>query len=161
MGRHNQSAGWIGIGIVAVVAFAAGYWPQNQKYLNANEDLQASDRQLREAMSSLRVYYLENIMLQVLDRTAHKEYQEAQNFVTQFFVEVRADMARPDMAKYSAELKDILDKSDLIEASLEKEDLASRDVLRGVMKQLAKMVTPPSAANEPPPFLRGAPVPQN
>ena len=159
MGRNNTT--WIGIGIVAVLAFAAGYWPQHQKYMNANEDLRASDKQMREAVSSLRIYYLENIMLQILDRTAHKEYQEAQDFAKQFFVEAQIDMTRPDMAKYRAELKDILDKSDLIEDSLRKEDLASRDVLRGVMKQLAKMVTPPPKADEPPLVLRGTPVPQN
>lgn len=159
MGRDNVR--WIGIGIVAVLAFTAGYWPQHQKYLNANEDLRSSDRQMREAMSSLRIYYLENIMLQVLDRTAHNEQQEAQDLVKQFFIEVRADMARPDMTKYSAELKNILDKSDLIEESVGKEDPASRDVLRGVMQQLARIVTPPPATDEPPPVLRGTPTPQN
>jgi hypothetical protein len=159
MGRDNVK--WIGAGVIAVLAFVAGYWPQHQKYLNAVEDLHSSDKQMREAMASLRIYYLENIMLQVLDRTAHKEYKEARSLATQFFIEVRADMARPDMTKYSAELKDILHKSDIIENVLEKEDTASRDVLRGVMQQLARIVTPPPTTDEPPPVLRGTPVPNN
>lgn len=131
MGRDNIK--WMGFIVIAVLAFAAGYWPQHQKYLNAVEDLHSSDKQMKESMASLRIYYLENMMLQVLDRTAHKEYKEARSLTTQFFVEVRADMARPDMTKYSAELKDILDKRDAIENALEKEDSASRDLLRGVM----------------------------
>ena len=149
MGRKDVR--WLGVSVIAVLAFVAGYWPQNQKYSNAVEDLRSSDKEMREARANLRIYYLENIMLQVLDRSAHKEYKEAQNLTTQFFVELRADMARPDMAKYSAELKGILDKRDAIEDALEKEDSASRDVLRGVMQQLAQIVTPPPTTDEPPP----------
>jgi hypothetical protein len=159
MGRENVK--WMGVSVIAVLAFVAGYWPQNQKYLNAVEDLRSSDKQMREARASLRIYYLENMVLQVLERTAHKEYEEARSLTTQFFVEVRADMARPDMTKYSAELKGILDKRDAIEDALEKEDAASRDVLRGVMQQLAKIVTPPPTTDEPPPVLRSTPTPNN
>ena len=159
MGRDNVR--WMGFIVIAVLAFTVGYWPQRQKYLNAVEDLHSSDKQMKESMASLRIYYLENMMLQVLDLTAHKEYKEARSLTTQFFVEVRADMARPDMTKYSAELKGILDKRDLIEASLEKEDSASRDLLRGVMQQLARIVTLPSMADDPPSILRGTPAPQS
>jgi len=159
MGRDKVR--WMGFIVIAVLAFAAGYWPQREKYLNAVEDLHSSDKQMREAMASLRIYYLENIMLQVLDLTAHKEYKEAEGLTTQFFAELRADMARPDMAKYSAELKGILDKRDIIEAALGKEDAVARDVLRGVMQQLAQIVTPPPATDEPPPVLRGTPTPKN
>jgi hypothetical protein len=159
MGR--DSVRWMGGSVIAVLAFVAGYWPQHDRYLNAVEDLRSSDKQMREARASLRIYYLENMMLQVLDLTAHKEYREARDLTTQFFVEVRADMARPDMTKYSAELKGILDKRDAIENALEKEDSASRDLLRGVMQQLARMVTPPPMADDPPPILSGTPAPQS
>jgi len=159
MGRKDVR--WLGVSVIAVLAFVAGYWPQNQKYSNAVEDLRSSDKEMREARANLRIYYLENIMLQVLDRSAHKEYKEAQNLTTQFFVELRADMARPDMAKYSAELKGILDKRDAIEDALEKEDSASRDLLRGVMQQLARMATPPPMSDDLPPILRGSPAPQS
>jgi hypothetical protein len=159
MGRDN--AQWMGVGVIAVLAFVAGYWPQHQKYLNAVEDWRSADKQMMEARASLRVYYLENIMLQVLDRTAHKEYEEARSLTTKFFVEVRADMARPDMSKFHSELQQIMDKSDIIESALEKEDPGSPDVLRGVMQQLARIVAPPPETSGPPPFLKTTPVPQS
>lgn len=158
---RRDSVRFIGACAIAVLAFAAGYWPQHQKYLNALEDLRAADKQMMDTMASQRIYYLENIMLQVLDSTAHEEYKEAQSLAAQFFVEIRANMARPDMAKYNAPLKEILDKSDIIVGALEKQDPASRDVLRGVMQQLARIVTPPPTASEPPPFLKTTPVPQS
>ncbi|MBI1738098.1 MAG: hypothetical protein HYR58_02490 [Acidobacteria bacterium] len=147
--------------VVVVLAFVAGYWPQHQKYLNALGDLRIADKQLMEARANERIYHLENTMLQVLDHTAHKEYKEAQSLTTQFFVEVRADMARPDMTKFRSELQQILDKSDIIENALQKEDPASRDALRGVMQQLAQMVALPPVTSEPPPFLKTTPVPEN
>ena len=158
---HRDNVKLIGAGLFAVLTFAAGYWSQHQQYLNALQDLRASDKQMMEAMASQRIYYLENIMLQVLDHAAHKEFDEAQRLATLFFVEVRADMARPDMTKYNAALKEILDKSDLIKNAIEKQDPASRDVLRGIMQQLARIVTPPPTASEPPPLLRAPPVPRS
>ena len=50
----------LGAGLIAALAFAAGYWPQHEKYLNALQDLHASDKQMTEAMGSQRIYYLEN-----------------------------------------------------------------------------------------------------
>jgi hypothetical protein len=149
------------IAVVAVVAFTVGYWPQHERYLNVLEELRASDKQMMTALARQRVYFLENMMLQVLDLTAHKEFKEAQTLTAQFFVEVRSSMARPDMTQYSAEFKSILDKSDAINDALQKEDPASRDILRGVMQQLARIATPPQAANEPPPVVPAPPAPQN
>ncbi|MCL4523760.1 MAG: hypothetical protein M1453_03450 [Acidobacteria bacterium] len=151
----------IGTIIIVAVAFVAGYWPQRQKYLNAVEDLRVADRQVTEAMAHQRIYLLENLMLQVLDHTAHKESEEAHTLARQFFVVLRADMARPDMAKFRPALQQILDRADIVEKALDKEDALSRDVLREVMKQLAQLVAPPPETSDPPAFLRTPPAPQD
>mgnify|MGYP001594262555 FL=1 len=101
----GDSAKLLGAVVIAALAFMAGYWPQHQKYLNAIGDLRIADKQLIEARAHQRIYHLENMMLQVLDHTAHKEYKEAKSLTTQFFVEVRADMAQPDMSKFRSELQ--------------------------------------------------------
>ena len=157
----RDSGKLIGAVVIAALAFVAGYWPQHQKYLNAIGDLRTADIQLIEVRAHERIYHLENMMLQVLDHTAHKEYKEAQNLTTRFFIEVRADIARPDMSKFRSELQQIIDMSDIIESALQKEDPASRDVLRGVMQQLTRMVGPPPDTIDPPLFLKTTPEPQS
>jgi hypothetical protein len=149
------------MGVVAIVAFAAGYWPQHERYVNAMEQLRASDKQMLAAMASQRIVYLENMMLQVLDLTAHQDYKEAHTLLGQFFVEVHANMARPDMSQYSSQLKAILEKRDAIEAAVEKRDPASRDVLREVMQQLGRIAAPPPPAKEPPVLIPAPAAPQN
>jgi hypothetical protein len=148
-------------GIVAVLAFAAGYWPQHAKYLSALEELRESDKQMLAAQASQRIFYLDNMMLQVLDLTAHQDYKEAHTLTAHFFVEIRAAVARPDMAQYSSQLKSILDKSDAVEAAIDKQDSASRDVLRDVMRQLGHMAAPSPIVREPPPLLQTPAAPPN
>jgi hypothetical protein len=150
------------IGVLALVAlsFLVGYIPEHRRYVRAMGDLQFTDSQLRDALGRERVYHLENILLQALDRAAHKEYKEAQTLAADFFLEVRSDMARPDMDKFTPELKAILDKSDSIKEALEKEDQSARDLMRGVMQQLARMAGPRPAPNEPPPVISVTPPPQ-
>ncbi len=157
----RDSTKLMGTVVIAALAFVACYWPQHQKYLDAIGDLHTADEQLIKARADQRIYHLENTMLQVLNHTAHKEYKEAQSLTTQFFIEVRAVMARPDMSKFHSELQQILDKSDIIESALGKEDQASRDVLRGVVQQLARMVAPLPETSDPPLFLKTTPVPQS
>lgn len=159
MARHTGKV--IGLMAIAAVAFLAGYWPEHQRYLNASSDLRLTDTQLREARGRERVYRLENMLLQALDRTAHKEYKEARVIASEFFIEVRADIARPDMTRFAPELKEILEKSDAIKDALEQEDQSARDLVRGVMQQLAKLVSPPPAASEPPPVISVTQTPQS
>lgn len=156
----RKSIGLFGILVIAALSFAAGYWPEHQKYINAVGDLQVADRQLNEAMGRQRICHLESMMLHVLDRTAQKDYREAQNLATQFFIEVRADIARPDMVKFKPELQAILDKSDGIKDALQEKDSATREALREVMERLARIVAPPTAS-EPPAVLRASPAPES
>jgi len=157
----RKTADFVGILAIAAISFAAGYWPEHRKYLNAVGDLRLADRQLTDVMGRLRIYHLENLLLQALDHTAHKEHKEAQIVAEQFFIEVRAEMARPDMTKFNPELKEILDKSDVIKTALEKGDQAARDMLRGVMQKLAKIAGPPPTASEPPAVLGASPAPRS
>jgi hypothetical protein len=158
--RHNGT-GLLMAGIVAVLAFVAGYWPQHQKYLGALEELHASDQKMLAVQASQRIFYMENLMLQVLDLTAHQELKEAHKLASQFFLEVRANMARPDMAQYSNQLKAIAEKSDAIEAAIDKQDTASRDLLRDVMQELAQIAAPPPTVKEPPELLPTPAAPPN
>ena len=158
---RRNSISIIGFLAVAALSFMAGYWPEHQRYLNAVGDLGLADKQLNDVMGRQRVYHLENMLLQALDHAAHKEYKEAQGQATQFFLEVRADMARPDMTKFNPQLQEILGKSDAIKEALEREDQSARDKLRGVMQQLAQMASPAPTASEPPPIISVSPVPQS
>lgn len=153
----RKSIGLVGILVIAAFAFAAGYLPEHRKHMDAAGDLQVADQQLTEAMGRLRIVHLENLLLQALDRAAQKDYEGAQNRVTQFFVEVRATLARPDMGKFKPELQAILERCDGIQKALEKEDPGARDTLSEVMQQLARIVSPP-ATSEPPAILRATPA---
>ena len=151
--------GLIGVLIISVLSFMAGYWPQHTKYLDTASDLKLADKQLREAMGRQRIYRLENVLLQALDYAAHDEFKEAQDQTTQFFIEARAEISRPDMRQYSADLKDILAKSTEIDHALALKDQRAREMLRGVMQQLGKLVGPEPTLSEPPPAYKVAPSP--
>ena len=153
--------GLIGVLIISVLSFMAGYWPQHTKYLDTASDLKLADKQLREAMNRQRIYRLENVLLQALNHTAHDEFKEAQDQTTQFFIEVRTDMSRPDMRQYAADLKDILAKSAEIDHALALKDQRAREMLRGVMQQLARLVGPEPTLSEPPPTIRVTSPPQS
>lgn len=157
----QRGSGVLIAGFVAVLAFAAGYWPQHQMYVDAMEELRTADQQMMAAQASQRIFYMENLMLQVLDLTAHQQSKEAHTLASQFFLEVRANVARPDMALYSHQLKAILEKSDAIESALDNQDPASRDVLRDVMQQLAHIAAPPQKVNAPPELLQTPAAPPN
>ena len=158
---RRRGTGLLMTGFVAVLAFAAGYWPQHKKYLGAMEELHTSDQKMLAALASQRIFYMENLMLQVLDLTAHQESKEAHRLASQFFLEVRANVARPDMAQYSNQLKAIAEKSDAIEAAIDKQDPASRDLLRNVMQELAKIAAPQPNVKEPPELLPTPAAPPN
>ncbi len=150
----------IAILLIGAAAFLAGYWPEHQKYLDTMGDLRLTDKQLTAAKGRERIYHLENMLLQALDHTARNEYKDAQALATEFFAEARADMGRPDMTKFTPDLKEILEKSEPINEALRREDPSSRDLLRDVMQQLARVAGPPTAS-EPPPIISVVPTPQN
>lgn len=138
---------------VAGFAFLAGYWPEHQRYLRARADLRDADKKLVEARSRLRICHLQTILLQVLEQTVRKQHKEAGELLVQFFVEVRADVSLPDMAKFKTQLEAILEQSDLVRVAIEKDDPAARDLVRELMRDLAKIVEPPKPS-EPPVILR-------
>ena len=155
----KKSVGILGVLIISALSFLAGYWPEHQKYVNTAEDLSHADKQLREALNRQRIYHLENVLLQALNHAAHDEFKEAQDRTSQFFIEVRADMIRPDMKMYASDFKNILEKGDEIEHALEQKDQSARDMLRGVMQQLARLAGPEPTLSEPPPAFKISPAP--
>jgi hypothetical protein len=157
----RKSVGIAGILVIAVLSFAAGYWPEHQKYLDTVGDLRLADKRVSDVMGRQRIYHLENILLQALDHAAHNEYKEAQALAAEFMLEIRTDIARPDMTKFKPELLEILNKSDGIKGALDKKDQAARDMMRGVMQQLARMAGPPPTASDPPAVISISQAPQS
>jgi len=138
---------------VAVFAFLAGYWPERQRYLRARADLRDADREIADARSRLRIGHLQTLLLRILEQTGQKKQKRSDALLIQFVVEARAYVSRPDMAKYKTQLEAILEKSDPLRAALENDDPAARDLLHGLMRDLAKIVDPPRPS-EPPAILR-------
>jgi hypothetical protein len=156
----QRTFGILGMFVLAGLAFVAGYWSEHMKYLRSVADLRDTDKVLAEARARQRMYHLEISLLKVLERSAARDYKEAEILARDFFIEVQAELARPDMTSFKSELQDIAANADEVRLKLDRGDQSVRDLLRGMMLRIAQAVEPPTPS-DPPAILPSAPAPQN
>jgi type II secretory pathway component PulM len=138
-------------GVLAVgVAYFIGFWPQYQQLAQARNDLRAADRELADLRCRMRITRLEHILLEALERAARQSYAEAGESVRQFSLELSAQVARPDMKAFEPRLKPLMARVEEIERALqEKNQMAARDAIRGLVRDLNEIVVPPAPADLP------------
>ena len=135
----------IAVALIAA-AYLAGYWPQHQRILRLDEELRMTSSRLTEAQAEIRIYQLENRLLNLMEKTEQKNYGEAQKLSTDFFDRVRAEVPQAGKAPVQSFLESTLQKRDAVTAGLTKGDLATLDLLRQILVGFRQVVEPELAS---------------
>ncbi len=128
--------------VLLVVAYIVGYWPEHQRLVAADGELQLVRGQLNEAEAHVRICKLQNRLLHLIEKTAARDYGEAQELSTKFFDQVRLEMPRNTQPQLQSALGSVLRMRDSVTVGLTKGDPATLDLLQQMMRQFRQAVAP-------------------
>lgn len=114
-------------------AYVGGYWPEHRELTAAQSELQSTKIRLAEAEDKIRMYQLENRILGVIEKATDKNYGDAQKLSTEFFDQVRPEIARTAQDSFRTSLESALLKRDQVTAGLTQGDPAVLDLLRQML----------------------------
>jgi hypothetical protein len=144
--------------LLAAGTFVAGYWPQRQARLRAEQDAAESRRQLFEARTDLtraeardRRGRLFGRLLALQDAVASGNFGEGQALSTPFFDGVRDEAARETDAALRTSLEAILMRRDTVTAGLARGEASVGEVLVPIGRELRRALGYPLPALASPP----------
>ncbi len=149
--------GWIVLVVLLAAAYVGGYWPQHQRFREAQDNFNAVSARLANveanAESRIRLCKLQSDLIALVYKTADKNYGDALPLSTKFFDQVLAEATRTDNQKSKSSLQSILQKRDAVTAALAKGDSSAYDLLLPLEKTLHELVetggSPPQSVARP------------
>jgi len=131
--------------LLIAAAFVAGYWPQREGRLRAEQEAAEARRQLAEARAELaraeardRRGRLFGRLLALEDAVASGDFGEAQALSTPFFDGVRDEATREADAAVRTSLDAILMRRDTVTAGLARDDGSVGEVLVPIERELRR-----------------------
>ena len=121
-------------------AYVAGYWPQRQKLVAAEQNSSQLTQQLAEAQTLVRICHIENQLLAVIEQTESQNYGEAQNQSGRLFDDIRAEAGRAANPTYKQLLDTLQGRRDAVTAGLARADSGTLMVLRQSLKDLRQLL---------------------
>lgn len=138
-------------------AFVAGYWPQRQARVRAEQEATEARRQLADVRAELarveardRRGRLFGQLLALQDAVAGGNFGEAQTLSTPFFDGVRDEAARASDAAVRTSLDAILMRRDTVTAGLARGEASVRETLLPIERELRRALGYPLPALLPP-----------
>ncbi len=150
----------LGLVIVLMIAgaYAAGLWPERQRRLAAESELQALRGRLDEAEARVRLGKLLGDAITLREVVSQRNYGQAQSLATAFFDRVRAESSRAAPGGLRQALEAVHERRDAVTVSLTQADPVALDHLRLAEESLraalglgASAVPPPTASTSLPP----------
>jgi hypothetical protein len=126
--------------ILLGVAYVAGYWPEHQKLLAAEQSAAQAQQQLASAQAVARICKLENDLLALIGQTENQNYGEARNLSKTFFDNLRQEADRDQNASYRQDLENILSGRDAVTAGLARTDASTAATLREYLVQMQQLL---------------------
>jgi hypothetical protein len=117
-----------------VAAYFVGYWPEHKRLGESQKDAQIVAAQLADAQERLRIYGLQNQLLSLIQKVAETNYGEAQKLSSDFFDQVRTELAQTKEAELKSSLGPVLVMRDSVTAGLAKGDPATLEILQKAMR---------------------------
>jgi len=134
-------------------AFVAGYWPQREARLRAEQEAGEARRQLAEVRAELARAEAQNRrgllfgrLLALQDAVANGNFGEAQALSTPFFDGVRDEAARASDGAVRASLDAILMRRDTVTAGLARGEGSVRETLLPIEREVRRAVGYPLPA---------------
>jgi hypothetical protein len=148
--------------LLAAGSFVAGYWPQREQRLRAEQEAAEARRQLAEVRAELaqaeardRRGRLFGGFLALQDAVASGNFGEAQALSTPFFDGVRDDAARESDAAVRTSLDAILMRRDTVTAGLARGEGSVREMLLPIERELRRALGYPVLSLAPGPAGAG------
>lgn len=121
---------------IGAVAYAAGYWPEHQRRVALEREVDAFQQRLAESDARVRLAGLLGQLLHVTEEVAGMNYGQAQILSSRFFDDVRAESDRAADAGVRTVLQSILQNRDAVTSALARADATVLDTLRHAQTQL-------------------------
>jgi sensor domain CHASE-containing protein len=116
--------------IVIGIAYIAGYWPQHKLRQASEQEAQQLRQQLDRSQALMRIAWLENQLLVVIEETGAQNYGTARELSKQFFDGVREQQNRSNDPAAQALLQEVLETRDLVTSGLAQADSSVVDSLK-------------------------------
>jgi predicted transcriptional regulator len=126
--------------ILLGAAYVAGYWPEHEKLIAAQESAAQVQQQLATAQAVARICKLENDLLALIGQTENQNYGEARNLSKAFFDNLRQEVDRDQNATYKQDLENILSGRDAVTAGLARADASTAATLRQYLAQMQQLL---------------------
>ena len=130
----------VAILILLGAAFVAGYWPEHEKLIAAQDNAAQVQQQLATTQAVARICKLENELLQLMGQTENQNYGEARNLSKTFFDDLRQEADRDQNASYKQDLENILAGRDAVTAGLARADASTAATLRQYLTQMQQLL---------------------
>ena len=127
----------ISVLVLLAVAFFAGYWPEHQRRVAAEDQVGTLLQQLSDAENRVRLGNLLGQLLTLTDVVSDKNFGQAQGYSTAFFDGLLAESAR-SQAPFKPALDELLQVRDQVTAGLTRGDPATIDVLQRSLTRLRR-----------------------
>lgn len=122
--------------VMIVIAFAAGYFPERSRRVQAEAELVALRAQHADSQSTVRAARLLGELLNVIDAVAAMNYGQAQTLSSAFFDHVRTEASASSVPAFRSLLEATLQRRDQITGAIARGDATVIDQLRTMAADL-------------------------
>jgi hypothetical protein len=139
--------------VLIAAAYVAGAWPERQRRLALEGEVQILDRRVEEAEARVRMGTLLGELQNLMETVGQKNYGQAQPLSSAFFDHARAETGRTPQPAFRDALEGVLAVRDPVTASLAQGDPAVMEQLRKAERRLKDALgyAPPAPAPVPAP----------
>ena len=120
----------IGVLVIAVVAYVAGFWPEHRRVLDGQARIGALEQQLAVAEGRIRLAETLGRLLRLSDAVAVRNYGEAATLSSSFFDAIRAESSSAAPPEVQAVLQQILKTRDQVTTAIAATDPALATLLK-------------------------------
>ncbi len=143
--------------LLIAAAYVAGVWPERQRRLALEGELQILEGRVREAEARVRMGALLGEFQNLMETVSQKNYGQAQSLSSGFFDHARAESNRTPQPAFKDALEGVLAMRDPVTAALAQADPAVMDHLRKAERRLKDALG--FAPSAPPPVVAPSPTP--
>ena len=115
--------------VLAAAAFMAGYIPEHQLRMTAEQETVTLRERLRDTEARVRMGQLLGQVLSLREVVIRQNYGQAQDLSSTFFNSVRTEATATPLSEFRDVLNEVLSRRDAITASLTKADPAVGEML--------------------------------
>lgn len=144
--------------VLIAAAYAAGSWPERQRRLALEGEVQILDRRVQEAEARVRMGTLLGELQNLMETVIQKNYGQAQPLSSAFFDHTRAETGRTPQPAFRDALEGVLAMRDPVTAALAQGDPAVIDHMRKAERRLKHALG--YAASAPAPVTAPSPTPE-